>query len=61
MKNASISTIGLLALCTAAAFAQTGPTAQTIQQRKANQQAQIAQGVRSGQLTAHETANVERR
>ena len=30
-----------------------------IQQRKENQQARIAQGVKSGSLTAHETANLE--
>ena len=36
-------------------------TAQTIHQRKVNQQKRIAQGVRSGQLTPKETARVERR
>ena len=61
MKKASISTIGLLVLCAVAALAQTGPAVQTIQQPEANQQARIAQGVHSGQLTAHENANVERR
>ena len=30
-----------------------------IQQRKENQQGRIAQGVKSGSLTAHETANLE--
>ena len=33
----------------------------TIHQRKVNQQARIAQGVKSGQLTAAETANLEKR
>jgi hypothetical protein len=33
--------------------------AQTIAQRKENQQDRIAQGVRSGQLTPHETAKLE--
>ena len=61
MTIARFSAIVLLALCTAAAFAQTAPTARTIQQRKANQQARIGQGVRSGQLTPHETANLEGR
>ena len=32
-----------------------------IQQRKENQQQRIAQGVGSGSLTAHETANLERK
>jgi hypothetical protein len=32
---------------------------QTINQRKDNQQDRIGQGVRSGQLTPHETANLE--
>lgn len=49
----------LCTLLTGAGFAQV--TGQTIQQRKADQQGRIAQGVRSGQLTAHETANLERR
>lgn len=34
-------------------------TGAQIQQRKANQQARIAQGVRSGQLTRGETRNLE--
>jgi hypothetical protein len=33
--------------------------AQTVNQRRENQQDRIAQGVRSGQLTAHETASLE--
>ena len=36
-----------------------GLTAQEIQKRKENQQDRIAQGVKSGQLTAGETANLE--
>jgi hypothetical protein len=44
-----------------AAVAQTAPPPGTAGQRKANQQARIAQGVKSGQLTAHETANLETR
>ena len=47
---------------TFAAMAQTtAPPPGTAGQRKANQQARIAQGVKSGQLTAHETANLEHR
>lgn len=44
-----------------AAVAQTAPPPGTAGQRKANQQARIAQGVKSGQLTAHETGNLETR
>jgi hypothetical protein len=49
----------LCMLLTGAGFAQA--TGQTIQERQTDQQRRIAQGVRSGQLTAHETANLERR
>ncbi|MFN7997963.1 MAG: hypothetical protein U0Q18_30365 [Bryobacteraceae bacterium] len=34
--------------------------AQTVNERRENQQDRIAQGVKSGQLTPHETAKVER-
>jgi predicted amidophosphoribosyltransferase len=44
------------ALLLPAAVAQNGP----IQHRKYNQQKRIAQGVRSGSLTARETARLER-
>lgn len=59
MNVKRLPAIFLLALCATASFAQV--TSQTIQQRKENQQGRIAQGVKSGQLTPHETANVERR
>ena len=36
------------------------PSGKTIQERKENQQDRIAQGVKSGQLTAGETAHLER-
>jgi hypothetical protein len=36
-------------------------TGQTIQQRKENQQDRIGQGVQSGQMTAGETANLEKK
>jgi hypothetical protein len=45
----------------AAAVAQTAPPPGTAGQRKANQQARIAQGVKNGELTAHETGNLEAR
>ena len=38
-----------------------GLTAQEIQKRQENQQDRIAQGVKSGQLTAGETANLEKK
>jgi hypothetical protein len=52
-------TAALCTLLTGAGFAQV--TGQSIQERKNDQQGRIAQGVRSGQLTAGETRNLERR
>jgi hypothetical protein len=54
----SVFATALLALSTTVAMTQTHPN---IQQRKNRQQARIAQGVRSGQLTPRETAHLERR
>jgi len=51
----SLVAAALLALTTAGAFAQ------NIAERKTYQQERIAQGVRSGQLTAGETRNLEGR
>jgi hypothetical protein len=48
-----------LSAALAAAILPVASQAQTIAQRKENQQARIAQGVRSGQLTPHETAKLE--
>jgi hypothetical protein len=45
----------------ATALMVSGVSAQEIRQRKENQQDRIAQGVKSGQLTAGETANLERK
>jgi hypothetical protein len=61
--NIRILALGTASLVlTFAAMAQTtAPPPGTAGQRKANQQARIAQGVKSGQLTAHETANLEHR
>ena len=47
-------------LLTLGAVAQAPPPG-TAGERKADQQARIAQGVKSGQLTPHETRNLERR
>lgn len=46
-------------LAIAAALTVTLPADQKIAQRKENQQDRIAQGVKSGQLTAGETAKLE--
>ncbi|HTW44693.1 MAG TPA: hypothetical protein VMD58_04050 [Acidobacteriaceae bacterium] len=53
-----------VAVTPVAMMAQTTPTPgkndYNIHQRKANQQRRIAQGVKSGQLTPHETRTLER-
>jgi hypothetical protein len=54
-----LATAAFCTLLTGAGLAQV--TGQTIQQRKNDQQGRIAQGVRSGQLTARETGHLERR
>lgn len=54
----TIFTAAVLGLSTTLGMCQTSAT---INQRKQNQQERIGQGVRSGQLTARETRNVERR
>jgi hypothetical protein len=52
-----------LAILALPAVAQSTPqvTGQTIQDRKENQQDRIAQGVKSGELTAGETTNLEKK
>jgi len=54
--------IGRLVLSAAAllAFSGTPALAQNIHHRKVNQQDRIANGVKSGKLTPHETAKLER-
>lgn len=51
-----------LGLASAAAFAQaaSAPTTPRVDQRQANQEKRIEQGVASGQLTARETLRLER-
>lgn len=61
MKFSTIAIGSASLFLIAAAVAQTAPPPETAGQRKANQQARIAQGVKSGQLTAHETSNLEAR
>ena len=57
MKIAAIALAATLAVTATAMHAQ--ETNSTINQRKADQQRRIGQGVRSGQMTAGETAHVE--
>jgi len=61
LKKALFATT--LAVLAVPGFAQTAPStaAPVIQQRKENQQDRIANGVQSGQLTAGETANLEKK
>jgi len=59
MKLALFAFAAALTLTPAAVFAQAYRAA-TINQRKDNQQDRIGQGARSGQLTAGETARLER-
>lgn len=65
IKITQIALALFFALPAASLLAQTPTTAQistnaTINQRKVNQQDRIAQGVQSGQLTAGETAHIEK-
>jgi hypothetical protein len=57
MNFSKLALIATLSLTTAALSAQ---TSQEINQRKENQQDRIAQGVKSGQLTAGETSHLEK-
>jgi hypothetical protein len=63
MNFSKLALIASLALAPAAIFAQTTPTPgqhdYDINQRKVDQQDRIAQGVKSGQLTAGETSRLE--
>ena len=57
MNFSKLALIATLSLTTAALSAQ---TSEEINQRKENQQDRVAQGVKSGQLTAGETAHLEK-
>ncbi len=57
MKLTNAALAAALAFTPVALFAQ---TAGQIQERKTDQQQRVAQGVRSGQLTARETGHLER-
>jgi hypothetical protein len=52
-------TVNSLAACFVLVAPTAAMNAATVNQRRENQQDRIAQGVRSGQLTAHETASLE--
>jgi hypothetical protein len=56
MNFTRLALLATLSLATAALSAQ---TSKEINQRKENQQDRIAQGVKSGQLTAGETSHLE--
>ncbi len=58
-KNALLA--GALAVFAVPAFSQTDNPAPVVNQRKENQQDRIANGVQSGQLTAGETKNLEKK
>jgi hypothetical protein len=55
------ASVRILLLTAASAALMLPASAQTIHQRKENQQKRIAQGVKSGQLTPRETARLEHR
>jgi len=65
IKALLLSSLILVALCVPVALAQSEGSATdhpaTIQQRKKTQQDRIANGVQSGQLTAGETKNLEKK
>jgi hypothetical protein len=62
MKLTHIALAAAIIAIPAASFAQTTPAERHhIAARKTSQQARIAQGDRSGQLTPHETAHLENR
>jgi hypothetical protein len=52
-------TVNSLAACFAFVATTAAMNAATVNQRRENQQDRIAQGVKSGRLTAHETASLE--
>ena len=61
MNYKNVLLAGALALLAVPAFSQTNSPAPVVNQRKENQQDRIANGVQSGQLTAGETHNLEKK
>ena len=55
----NLKTLALVATLSLTAATLSAQTSQEINQRKENQQDRIAQGVKSGQLTAGETSHLE--
>ena len=60
MKLHNFLAVALIAACAAPAFAQNTATPK-IDQRQINQEKRIDNGVKSGQLTAQETRNLDKR
>jgi len=61
MNYKNVLLAGALAVFAVPAFSQTDNPAPVVNQRKENQQDRIANGVQSGQLTAGETKNLEKK
>lgn len=61
MNYKNVLLAGALAVFAVPAFSQTNNPAPVVNQRKENQQDRIANGVQSGQLTAGETKNLEKK
>lgn len=61
MNYRNVLLAGALAVFAVPAFSQTDNPAPVVNQRKENQQDRIANGVQSGQLTAGETKNLEKK
>lgn len=61
MNYRNVLLAGALAVLAVPAFSQTDNPAPVVNQRKENQQDRIANGVQSGQLTAGETKNLEKK
>ena len=61
MNYKNVLLAGALALLAVPAFSQTNSPAPVVNQRKENQQDRIANGVQSGQLTAGETKQLEKK
>ena len=59
--TAALAVFGLPVFAQSSTPASTPVTGESIQDRKENQQDRIAQGVKSGQLTAGETSNLEKK
>lgn len=61
IKNVYAVAALAVAISSSCALTSAQATSDSIAQRKENQQQRIGNGVKSGQLTPHETANLEKR